>query len=522
MPPLTLYTPKPGQALQQTPEIRPAAIDELLGQLSGMQAEDAAQRLLAELGRLNRSELDADLRSKLTLRYEAPLQRLLEELLAALPENGTPQSPMHRHAANLAHELAVELAYAWKLVSQALPQKRSLFGGAKARQAALLRLMAALSGQICTSYRSYTSPPVHGWHELHQCHAAIVEEDVADTELADASQAPAAIYKRTLLLALADPFRLTRPEIEVTLAYLDRFGNLAELAQGDKGGKSAFRIDPEADSPAALESAARENDATASAALTLDTHALCRQLRSLLVKLQAGESWRDIGLADLPHQVNGAYLLSRLHQAWRGGNKRGFKRYQPGLAHVEMISGLPAIHHLFDEKRKQPAADARGARNSRGGTAEPGTPPRWRVVNDSACGLAISAHAQEVVQVRMGNPVALREASAGSAPWLLGVIRWGKMSKGQVVVAGIEKLSPDAVSVVLRFSEGTAAELGQPVLLLPANTALQTAERLLLPQGLYQRGRTAELWHRGEPRRIGLGSLIEQTAFFDLVEMAVA
>lgn len=519
MPPLTLYTPKPGQALQQAPEIRPAAIDELLGQLSGMQAEDAAQRLLAELGRLNRSELDADLRAKLTLRYEAPIRRLQEELLAALPENGTPQSPMHRHAANLAHELAVELAYAWKLVNQAIQQKRSLFGGAKARQAALLRLMAALSGQICTSYRSYTSPPVCGWHELHQCHAAIVDEGVADTEPADASQAPAAIYKRTLLLALADPFRLTRPEIEVTLAYLDRFGNLAELG---KGGKSTFRIDPEADSPAALEAAARENGAAASAAPALDTRALCRQLRSLLLRLQAGESWRDIGLADMPHQVNGAYLLSRLHQAWRGGNKRGFKRYQPGLAHVEMISGLPAIHHLFDEKRKQPAADARGARNGRGGAAEQDMPARWRVVNDSACGLAISAHAQEVVQVRMGNPVALREASAGSAPWLLGVIRWGKMSKGQVVVAGVEKLSPDAVSVVLRFSEGAAAEFGQPALLIPANAALQTAERLLLPQGLYQRGRIAELWHRGTPRRIGLGSLIEQTAFFDLVEMAVA
>lgn len=86
------------------------------------------------------------------------------------------------------------------------------------------------------------------------------------------------------------------------------------------------------------------------------------------------------------------------------------------------------------------------------------------------------------------------------------------------MVAGVEKLSPDAFAVMLHFAEGPAAKLGQPALLLPANPVLQTGERLLLPPGLYQRGRLADLWHKGERRRIGFGSLIEQTTFFDLVE----
>ena len=168
------------------------------------------------------------------------------------------------------------------------------------------------------------------------------------------------------------------------------------------------------------------------------------------------------------------------------------------------------------------ATSAAASKTGVNGLADQGAPARWRIVNDSASGLAISAHAQEVAQVRMGNPVALREENAEGTAWMLGVIRWGKMSKGQVVVAGVEKLSPNATSVVLRFPEGTAANLGQPALLIPANPALQTDERLLLPQGLYKRGRTADMWHKGERRRIGLGSLVEQTPFFDLVEVEPA
>jgi hypothetical protein len=514
---LTLHTPKHEQALKQAPETRPAVTAEWLRQLPDANPEEAAQRLLAELGRLNRTEVEEDLRSRLTLLYEPVVLKLIEALVAALPENGTPQSAMHRRSANLAYELAVELSYAWKLVSLSIQQKRSLFGGAKAKQHALSQLLAALSGQICTSYRSYTSPPLYSWHELHQLYAAIMEEGLTDTAAANASLSPEAVYKRTLLLALADPYRFTRPEIEVTLAYLNKFGHLAELARGGASKKSVFLINPEADSPSS-----QDDSVNASATLTLDTHALCKHLRSLLVKLQTGEAFRDIGLSDMPHKVNGLHLFTRLHQAWRGGNKRSFKRYEPGSTHVEVISGIPAIHRLFDTKQKPFAASTPAAKAGANGLAEQGAPARWRVANDSASGLAISAHAQEVAQVRMGNPVALREENAEGTAWMLGVIRWGKMSKGQVVVAGVEKLSPNAASVVLRFPEGAAANLGQPALLIPANPALQTDERLLLPQGLYQRGRIADLWHKGEKRRIGLGSLVEQTPFFDLVELIPA
>lgn len=512
--PLSLYTPKPEQALQQAPETRPAVAAEWLKQLPEANPEEAAQKLLAELGRLNRTEIEGELRAKLTLLYEPIAQKLVEALVVTLPENGTPQSPLHRQAANMAYEMAVELAYAWKMTYLGTEQRLSLFGGAKAKQTALTHLLSALSGQICTSYRTYTSPPVQSWLELHQVHEALRQE-------AEAGNAPApsqAAYKRALLLALADPFRFTRPEIEVTLAYLDKFGQFARFGSGNKSRHSVFLIDIDADSPF------RQEAETGSALLTLDTHDLCKQLRSLIIMLNTGEAFGELGLPETLPRINGLHLLSRLHQSWRGVIKRGFKRYEAGMTYVEVISGIPAIHQLFDAKQKPaPAAVASTVTtNTALGLADQAMPARWRVVNDSASGLAISAHAQEVAQVRMGNPIALREENADDTGWTLAVIRWGKMSKGQVVVAGVEKLSPNAASVVLRFVEGDAANIGQAALLIPANPALRTEERLLLPQGLYKRGRTADMWHNGERRRIGLGSLVEETAFFDIVEVGPA
>lgn len=516
---LNLHTPKFEQALQQAPERRPAVTAEWLKQLSGTNPEEAAQTLLAELGRLNRAGLDDELRAKLALLYEPVIKKLIEALAATLPENGTPQSTMHRQAANLAYELALELGYAWKLVYLGVEQRRSLFGVAKARQNALTHLLAALSGQICTSYRTYTTPPLYSWQELHHVHE-IIRQDAAASAARGSDPPPSeAVYKRALLLALADPFRFTRPEIEVTLAYLDKFSQLARLASGGKDSKSLFRINLEADAPPG-----QETGPGTPTSLTLDTHASCKHLRSLIVKLKTGEAFRDIGLPETPQRINGLHLLSRLHQAWRGNLKRGFNRYEPGPAYVEVISGIPAIHRRFDSKAR-PASEAGSlpvAQNAASGLADQGLPARWRVVNDSACGLSISAQAKEVAQVRMGNPIALRQENAEDANWMLGVIRWGKMSRGQIVVAGVEKLSPNASSVVLRFLHGEASNIGQPALLIPANPALQIGERVLLPQGLYQRGRIADMWHGGEKRRIGLGSLIEQTQFFDLVELEPA
>lgn len=515
---LKLYTPKLEQALQQTPETRTNVIAARLEEISGAHPEIAAKEVVAALGRLNRAEISESVRIKLNQLYEPFVLKQIEALVATLPENGTPQSNADRQVATLIYELALELTYAWKLAYLGLDMRRSLFGGGQARQNALRNLLIALADLISVSYRTYTSPPSQSWLELHQVHNALQRENSGEEDDPENAAAVSA-YKRILLLALADPFRLTRTEMDITLAYLKKFSGLSELTTGNKHKNSSFCIDINADSPYC-----QNDDPDQSQALVLDTRAVCKHLRSLIVKLKTGEAFRDIGLSEVPKGFDGLSLLSRLHQSWRGNWKRGFNRYVPELAHADVICGIPAIHRLFDPRQK-PVSDGAKQANSKKSSLElsdQSLPARWRVLNDSASGLSISAHAQEVAQVRLGNLIAFRMESDNAAAWALGVIRWGKMSKGQMVSAGVEKLAPNASSVVLRLLQGTFTNIGQPAMLIPSNPKLQIDEHLVLPHGLYKRGYQADMWHNGQSRRIAFGSLVEQTPFFDLVELEPA
>ncbi len=515
---LKLYTPKLEQALKQTPETRPNIIAARLAEISAVHPELAAKEVVAALGRINRSEVDENVRIKLNQLYEPFALKQIDALVTTLPENGTPQSNKDRQVATLIYELTLELTYAWKLVYLGLDMRRSLFGGGESRQNALRNLLISLARMISASYRTYTSPPVQSWHELHQVHDAL-QQDESGGKDNPASSAARSAYKRILLLALADPFRLTRTEMDVTLAYLDKFNQLAVLTTGNKHKTSAFCIDISADAPFS-QSGDAENPQT----LSLETQAVCKHLRSLIVKLKTGEAFHDIGLSEVPPRFDGLSLLSRLHQAWRGNLKRGFNRYARELAHADVISGIPAIHRLFDPRQKPAPEKTKQATTGKPSLelADQSLPARWRVLNDSASGLSISAHAQEVAQVRLGNLIAFRMVSENPEGWALGVIRWGKMSKGQAVSAGIEKIAPNATSVVLRLLQGNFTNIGQPALLMPPNPKLQIDERLVLPHGLYKRGYQADMWHNGQNRRVSLGSLIEQTTFFDLIELEPA
>lgn len=513
---LNLLLPSPERALQQTPETRPEVIAERLERLAATASEQAAWELVVALGLLNRTDGSDLNRLKLNPLYEPAVLKLIDKLIVTLPENGTPQTGQPRQIATLAQELAVELAYAWKLAYLEVEQRRSLFGDAKARLSALARLLSALATLAGTSYRTYSAPPPQTWQELHQVYQALRLEllDTGNPGNPELLAAEAA-YKRTLLLALADPYRFTRLEMDVTAALLDKFQRLAlfSSAGSDKRKKSLFRIDPEADAPC------RKADVAAAAPLTLDTYALCKHLRGLIHQLKAGNTFGELGLPPVPARFDGLSLLRRLYQAWRGSSTRGFNRYTDQLGHIEAISGIPALHRLFDSRQKAAADAPVPATEAQEAAAEQAC---WNILNDSAVGLSISAPAQKAAQLRLGDPVALKMDGQHGAGWMLGVIRWAKMSKGQTVSAGVEKLAPSAASVVLRLLEAGAANAGQPALLIPANPALQLDERLLIPHGLYKQGNCAELLHNGQNRRVALSGLVEQTPFFDLVEIEPA
>lgn len=500
--PLQLTTPVLGQALQQTPELRSVAVAEWLGGLRYLSPQDEAPQVLGALVSLNRWELGDEARQNLVLLYQPVVQKLIKSLIATLPENGTPQTQDHRRAATLAQELSLELSVAWKLVFLGIEQRLFAFVSGKARQNALGQLLVALSDLICTSFRIYTSPPAHSWHELHQVFYELYGSASQDAIKGLLENHPAMLetaYKRALLLALADPFRFTRAEMEAMLAYLNQYGALAQVAAARNANKTTFLINADADNPCC-----QTVDSKMTNALSLNTQALGKHLNRLARKLKQGESPEKLELPAAFNQIHAFSLVERLYQSWCGDKQRGFKRYPAApRSFVEAVCGVDEIHKLFGMADGNPASHAVAS-------------AQWRVINDSASGVSIAAQVRDVPQIRLGDPVALR--FAGSADWTLGVIRWGKIATGLMVEAGVEKLAPSLSAAIIRVSQNKPVSTAEQALLVPANAALQISESLLLPCGLYAPDREADIWHNGQSRKIILRGLVEQSPVFDLVE----
>lgn len=488
--------------MQQKPELRPGAVAEWLGGVRLLPPLDAAPQVLGALVSINRWELGDEARQSLVLLYQPVVQKLIKSLIATLPENGTPQTQDHRQAAILAQELSLELSYAWKLVFLGIEQRLFAFVSGKARQNALVHLLVALSSQICTSFRIYTPPPAHSWHELHQVFHALFGKDSPDTIEGQPESQTAILeiaYKRALLLALSDPFRFTRAEMEATLAYLNQFGALAQLTATPDFSKTSFLINTDTDTPCS-----QSVGSEMAGVLSLNTQDIGKHLNRMARKLKAGELPEKLGLPVVFNQIHAFLLVERLYQSWCGNTQRGFKRYTPATqSFVDAVCGVDEIHKLFSVADGNPASHFV-------------TSAQWRVLNDSASGTSIAAHVRDVPQIRLGDPIALRPE--GSSEWMLGVIRWGKIATGLTVEAGVEKLAPGMSAAVIRVFQNKPANTAEQALLIPASAALQISEKLLLPCGLYAPDREAEIWHNGQHQKIILRGLVEQSPVFDLVE----
>lgn len=464
---------------------------------------NAAPQILGELARLNRWELGSEARATLALLYQPVVQSQVKALIAVLPENGTPQGQEHRQAATLAQELSQELAYAWKLVFLDLEPRMFGFSNARARQNALSHLLLALSALVVVSFRTYTLPPANTWKELHQVFQALSDKEgsVASESLPDNHAAMLeAAYKRALLLVLADPFRFTRTEIEATLAYLARFSALIELSAAYNPEKAVFLINVDADMPCA-----QTRGAQTPGGLSLDTQELGKHLNRVARKLKAGGLPEKLGLPEVFNRIQALPLIERLYQSWRGSQKRGFRRYIPAnRMQVEAVCSIEEIYKLFSVAEGDSASQFVASAH-------------WRVLNESASGVSITAQVRDAPQIRLGDPVALRLNEATG--WTLGVIRWGKIASGLAVEAGIEKITPRVSAAVIRVHRDKPGNTSEPCLLIPANDSLQTGERLLLPCGLYAENCEADIWHDGQRRKVILWGLIEQSPIFDLVEL---
>ena len=442
---INLSVPSYDQALHYSVETHTRQVEAWLQRLPLASPVNAARQLLTALASMNRVQLDAGIRHKLLTLYRPMITRIAGELEMLIAETCIPPAAKQRQTGALMRELLVELAYGYKRVLLAMASVRLTLGADKAVSEVTTQIMTVLSDILAVSYRTYSPFPAGVWREMHQLYRLARESGFSD--LASAGITPSLVYRQALLTALADPYRMQHAELVHTRLYLERFGHLARLVKnGDNPSREGFFIATETDAPIA------QTPGNTHGALWLQTGALCGHLQETAVKLKLGDTPRQIGL---PHEIESGlaqHLFMSLFKNWSKVAQRVFKRYPSVEAEIRLVPGVPAIHRLLElsaaprppEGRASGgvplAGAAEGSLRSGGEPAgvplagaapttgsgdpalivpdnqPPAYPPEaslWKVMNDSAGGLALYGHPGAPLKLKAGDAIVIQESSRG-------------------------------------------------------------------------------------------------------------
>lgn len=515
----------PGRA--HLTETRPKYLQAWLMRLPIANLHESAQALLLSLAAQNRQTLPDDTRLKLLELYRDTVHKLGDAIRFHIRGMALPLADKSHQLATLARELLVELANGYKIVLQA-SNARLLGFNRKPDQAFIMqRILAAHSRILTVSYEGYAAVPAGLWSEMHHIfryalHHNLQDEIIIDTPPGNVSQ----VYRICLLLATADPYRLTPAETNKVFDLLRLFGDRAKIQApaSTLPENGVFRIQADTDHPP---SALTRHTGTADPGsdLFFNTLEVARHLHHLLTRLKAGASAVQLGLPVYADEFNYQSLLQRLIRNWGGASVRHYTRRGGAHAEVEICSGLRAIHGLLSSESGIAATGDPVAypedeirigtvsvvgRNLRNETAT----SYWKVLNDSANGLSLHKKNITGVHLKVGEVVAVR--SQLHPVWNIGVVRWLRNAPADQIELGLQMLSPRPQPVWVRSAAGKI-RTNQPALLFPPNPALQRAQQLLVPRGIYIPDLPVELID-ATTRNILPGTVLENTFHFDLFE----
>lgn len=521
-----------------TVETRPKQVADRLAALPLANVTEAARTLLEELSAQNRTKMAEDTRIKLLELFRETFARLMPALEHHYAGHALPLPEKSRIAANYARQLQTELAYGYKIILIDHASRKLGFVTGRHIPLTTQRAIDTLGQLLVVCYQTYAPTPAGVWAEMHTLFIYAVEEGIQD-EAVDADEQRSSVnlaYKRALLLALLDPYRLMQGEVNKVLDYLSSFGGHAHLQPlmqtSNPSGFFLARLDSDKP-PRALAHDSTVTDARTD--ILLNTIDLARLLHQQIKQLESGVDPKTLHLPLAASDFAYQNLLRRMLKHWGISPKRMFSR-QPNSAHMDICSGVSAIHHFLCN---DPGKDALGEsieamieEQQTEITLELANSPldktsqqtfvshNWLIINESAGGLALAKDPNTNAQIRVGEIVGLKPKD--SEFWNVGVVRWVSSKNPMHLQLGAQMLAPTAEAVFVRPVIGQAGDNFQRALLLPEIPALKQPVTLVCQRGCFAPKREFILERGSAQTPVRASKLLEQTATFELFEFVAS
>lgn len=508
---LSLELPPKDPKLAGFVETRPHELRAWLAALPNNSPLDAGRQILDALASCNRVDIDAEVRVKLLEEYHSALALLAGGFEALYHATGFPLKDKARQAALLVRSLWQELATGYKVALMERLEKRFLFGSNKLAPQLVHQILALYYRLYQISSRVCMAMPAGLWFECHQLFRYAAENRYLDeTRGIDDGPTASVLYKRLMLLSLADPMRFAPAELSRVIDAVDNYGHHAHFQpvatqQTSAAGFFLVRLDVD-EPPHYIGSRAVEN--YQGMAMLLDTIELGKKLHRALAGLEAKAPMAG----DRIKLLLWMETMRRLIKQWSIAPKRVFQRMRTD-AHVELAHGLKAT--------------AQSLLNGHAAVLDPhaahiglSTLPQitaWRILNESPGGYAVTTRDAPTGRLHAGDIVALRQH--GGEGWMVGAIRWLQQCEDGALEMGLQILAVRAEAALLRPHTAAEAQF-DTALLLPPITALNQPALIAAGKGYYAPLRELTLLTPEGERVVRATRLVEQQMGFDLFEYA--
>jgi len=454
-------------------DLKPKQVSAWLKRLPLSNPLQAAEELADYLATANRAKMAHDVRARMVELLDSVVDETVTTLREQYVSAPLPLAPRLRPNPELAQRLLLEQATAYKiLILSWLGQTFHL--SKKPLPRYLQRLLLCLQQVLEISFETHNSVPDGVWVDLHQTYNYALRSGLADAIPEDSKAMLSAdqIYKGILLMALADPYRLSQIERPWAKDLIARFSNLAEIfpVEASSGRAGIFIIDVNTDAPP-KPLAWEQHPTDPRWDLMLNTTELAKHLAMLLTHVKAKEDPEQLGLPAAARDPEYAVMLRRLKLSWGASILRQSRRRRRQRGEeLEVGFGLRSVYQLIGPVDGDCHL-----------VSAPGDPPpmvmRCTTVDDSMGGLALRRSGAISAQVNVGDLVGVRQDNGS---WSVGLVRWFRVSKEGELFFGIQLLAPRAHSVHVRRND-TGKQY--PSLLLPASPTLKQSAMLLVPPG---------------------------------------
>ena len=514
-------------ASKMRPHLRLKQLERWTAELPIGNTTVATHQMLEKLKTLNSTRYNYKDRLQLQNSLRPVLTELLHAIRQPLRQTAIPLDHQELYRANLLQTLLEQMAVGYKCVVNELSATPKLKDYDRMLLAEAIYLaMVFLNQRLVDSYGMYLPEPEKVWSDLHQLYQYAEQRQLLNMPIDDPfpdTPLPVKltidfIYKRIILLALAEPYHLMQYEADdmyrlisssVENCVIEPFTEF--VTHGE------YIIELESDTgPRFITSEAhvqRDN------ARVIDMAAVKKQLNIHLQRLLASNLNASYIEAISLSERQQRDMLLRLADAWNAMLVRTAERFSLP-AQVELSLGLNASHHYvsdgepftpeLDELKLVTHSESDSERQTNNTIfahayeeamhkdrihENPNYPLNpWLQKNISPIGIALNyQQTEQNLDVRVGELVTYRVAGKKHQRWQIGVIRWLQQSLSDEPEAnlhvGIMNLAngakPIGSKAVKGLGSGTDYFRG---LLIPKQVSLNQTRSLILPALLYDVG----------------------------------